>query len=215
MGWYESGAKPAAQRKKDKEREDGALISSFESLDSALPEAVVSMSGLFLGVPLGVGFLSFLTRSFLPDTTSSSGLRVSRWPRLTERAQFVLDPGVCKPEAELMSRVVAGRLRREKEWEEAPSAGLPGGTGWGRAGSGGPGEFTWHCCGCHTLASRLSREPAAMGGGGGCQRGQAGGEQGAAGQGNSPRTAVGIIHLPLVSPGSLQQSEVSAPTLST
>ena len=88
MGWYESGAKPAAQRKKDKEREDGALISSFESLDSALPEAVVSMSGLFLGVPLGVGFLSFLTCSFLPDTTSSSGLRVSRWPRLTERAQF-------------------------------------------------------------------------------------------------------------------------------
>lgn len=60
-----------------------------------------------------------------------------------------------------MSRVVEGRLRREKEWEEAPSMGLPGGTGWGRAGSGGPGEFTWHCCGCHTLASRLSREPAA------------------------------------------------------
>lgn len=70
-----------------------------------------------------------------------------------------------------MSRVVEGRLRREKEWEEAPSMGLPGGTGWG--------------------------------------------EQGAVGQVNSPGTAVGVIHWPLVSPGSLQQSEVSAPTLST
>ena len=60
-----------------------------------------------------------------------------------------------------MSRVAEGRLRREKEWEEAPSTGLPVGTGWGRAGSGGPGEFTRHCCGCHTPAPRLSREPAA------------------------------------------------------
>ena len=51
---------------------------------------------------------------------------------------------------------------------------------------------------------------------GGAARGvQAGGQQGAAGQGNSPHTAVGVIHLPLVSPGSLQRSEVSAPTLST
>lgn len=40
-----------------------------------------------------------------------------------ERARFVLDPGVCKPEAELMSRVAEGRLRREKKWEEAPSGG--------------------------------------------------------------------------------------------
>ena len=71
-----------------------------------------------------------------------------------------------------MSRVAEGRLRREKEWEEAPSTGLPVGTGWGRAGSGGPGEFTPHCCGCHTPAPRLSREPAATGAlPGGCRLG--------------------------------------------
>lgn len=111
-------------------------------------------------MPLGVGVLSFLTHSFLPDTTSSAVLRVSRWPRLTERARCVLDPGVCEPVAELMSRAAEGRLRREKEWEEAPRTGLPGGTGRGRAGSGGSGELTPRRRGWHTPAPRLSRDPA-------------------------------------------------------
>lgn len=121
-------------------------------------------------MPHGVGVLSFLTHSFLPHTASSAVLRVSRWPRLRERARCVLYPGVCEPDAELMSRAAEGRLRREKEREEAPRTGLPGG--------------------------------------------QAGGQQGAAGQVNSPRAAPGGIHLLLVSPGTLPESEVSAPTLS-
>ena len=51
--------------------------------------------------------------------------------------------------------------------------------------------------------------------GGGTQRGvHAGGEQGVAGQVNAPRAAVGVICQRLISPGSLQQGEVSAPTLS-
>lgn len=64
-------------------------------------------------MPAGVGFLLFITQSFLPGTTSFIGLRVGCHGS-ADRAWLVLDPGVCKPEAGLMSRVNKERRRREK-----------------------------------------------------------------------------------------------------
>lgn len=160
VGRYKSAIKPAAQRKKDKERKDGALRSSFEPLDSALPEAVRSMSG-----------------PSLARATWGWGSVVSN-PQLPAPHRLL-----CSPESEQVATaqgkgpvcsvswcVRAGRRADEQSGggkaEEGEGAGggtqdgAAGGTGWGTAGSGGSGELTPRCRGWHTPAPRLSRDPA-------------------------------------------------------